>query len=270
MTLLRVTSRGLQRQLPRRARRPGTSTMAFTVASRWDDPSIPFFIIRRGTESLQTLRRRRQSGANSSLKRRPGDRAVNPGVGDRRRKGLTGIFGRYKKDDLVPFPGILAVSAAYAPELVLFKSLEIRAKFPLRAARIINDLNGLCGNFRRIERGYLFRPNGELEGSHQGIIRPRSGDPAFLSKPSDLAPEVIGFGLIPAGDPNGPLIRTQDDLDQRPRLERCIEALPPPADAVRGDRGAQAPYRRWQRRDYGARSAEEDVGGRPGQLIRGG
>jgi len=31
-----------------------------------------------------------------------------------------------------------------------------------------------------------------------------------------LAPEVIGFGLIPAGDPNGPLIRTQDDLDQRP------------------------------------------------------
>src|SRR5215472_7927672 len=110
-------------------------------------------------------------------------------------------------------------------------------------------------NFRRIDTRNLFRPNGELEGSHQGIFRPRSGDPAFLSKPSDLAPEVIGFGLIPAGDPNGPLIRAQDDLDQRPRPERCIEALPPPADAVRGDRGAQAPSsrtdRRWQRRDYG-------------------
>src|SRR5215813_13251090 len=101
-----------------------------------------------------------------------------------------------KRDDLVPFPGILAVSAAYAPELVLVKSPEIRAKLPLRAARIINDFNGLFGNFRRIERGYLFRPNGELEGSHQGIFRPGSGDPAFLFKPSDLAPEVIGFGLI--------------------------------------------------------------------------
>src|SRR5215813_542621 len=44
-----------------------------------------------------TLRWRRQSGANSSLKRRPGDRAVNPGGGDRRRKELTGIFERYKK-----------------------------------------------------------------------------------------------------------------------------------------------------------------------------
>ena len=50
-------------------------------------------------------------------------------------------------------------------------------------------------------------------------------DPAFLFKPSDLAPEVIGFGLIPAGDPNGPLIRAQDDLDQRPRPERCFEAF---------------------------------------------
>jgi hypothetical protein len=55
-----------------------------------------------------------------------------------------------------------------------------------------------------------------------------------------LAPEVIGFGLIPAGDPNGPLIRAQDDLDQRPTPERWVEALPPPADAVRDDRGAQA------------------------------
>ena len=35
--------------------------------------------------------------ARSSLKRRPGDRAVNPGGGDRRRKELTGIFERYKK-----------------------------------------------------------------------------------------------------------------------------------------------------------------------------
>src|SRR5215831_5590454 len=120
------------------------------------------------------------------------------------------------------------------------------------------------------KEGIYFGQNGELEGSHQGIFRPGSGDPAFLSKPSDLAPEVIGFGLIPAGDPNGPLIWAQDDLDQRPRPERCIEALPPPADAVRGDRGTQAPYRRWQRRDYGARSAEEDVGGRVGQLIRDG
>ena len=72
-----------------------------------------------------------------------------------------------------------------------------------------------------------------LEGSHQGIFRPRSGDPAFLCKPSDLVPEVIGFGLIPADDPNGPLIRAQDDLDQRPTPERWVEALPPPADAVR-------------------------------------
>src|SRR5215468_9549748 len=76
------------------------------------------------------------------------------------------------------------------------------------------------------ERGYLFRPNGELEGSHRGIFRPGSGDPAFLFKPSDLAPEVIGFGLIPADDPNGPLIHAQDDLDQRPTPERCIEAKP--------------------------------------------
>jgi hypothetical protein len=30
-----------------------------------------------------------------------------------------------------------------------------------------------------------------------------------------LAPEVIGFGLIPAGDLNGPLIRAKDELDQR-------------------------------------------------------
>src|SRR5262249_18289133 len=59
-------------------------------------------------------------------------------------------------------------------------------------------------------------------GIPQRIFRPRSGDPAFLSKPSDLAPKVIGFGLIPADDPNGPLIRAQDDLDQRPTPERCI------------------------------------------------
>src|SRR5215467_2944808 len=52
---------------------------------------------RCGTDSLQTLRWRRESPANSSLKHRPGDRAVNPGGGDRRRKGLTGIFVRYKK-----------------------------------------------------------------------------------------------------------------------------------------------------------------------------
>src|SRR5215471_2667920 len=75
------------------------------------------------------------------------------------------------------------------------------------------------------------------------------GIPAFLFKPSDLAPEVIGFGLIPADDPNGPLIRAQDDLNQRPTPERCFEALPPPADAVRDDRGAQA--RRRQRTDAG-------------------
>src|SRR5215469_14159836 len=50
-----------------------------------------------GTESSLTPRWRRESRANSSLKRRPGDRAVNPGGGDRRRKGLTGVFGRYKK-----------------------------------------------------------------------------------------------------------------------------------------------------------------------------
>src|SRR5215467_10297183 len=67
------------------------------------------------------------------------------------------------------------------------------------------------------KEGIYFGQNGELEGSHQGIFRPGSGDPAFLSKPSDLAPEVIGFGLIPADDPNGPLIRAQDDLDQRRR-----------------------------------------------------
>src|SRR6516162_2797279 len=48
---------------------------------------------------------------------------------------------------------------------------------------------------------------------------------AFLFKPSDLAPEVIGFGLVPAGDPNGPLIRARDDLDQRPTPERCFEAF---------------------------------------------
>src|SRR5262252_4326596 len=54
------------------------------------------------------------------------------------------------------------------------------------------------------KEGIYFGQNGELEGSHQGIFRPGSGDPAFLSKPSDLAPEVIGFGLIPADDPNGP------------------------------------------------------------------
>ena len=58
-----------------------------------------------------------------------------------------------------------------------------------------------------------------------GIGGVASGDPAFLSKPSDLAPEVIGFGLIPAGDPNGPLIRVQDDLDQRPMPERCFGAF---------------------------------------------
>jgi len=40
-----------------------------------------------------------------------------------------------------------------------------------------------------------------------------------------LAPEVIGFVLIPAGDPNGPLIRAQDDLDQRPTPEGCFEAF---------------------------------------------
>src|SRR5262252_11233909 len=66
------------------------------------------------------------------------------------------------------------------------------------------------------KEGIYFGQNGELEGSHQGIFRPGSGDPAFLLKPSDLAPEVIGFGLIPADDPNGPLIRAQDDLDHRP------------------------------------------------------
>src|SRR5215467_4295202 len=99
------------------------------------------------------------------------------------------------------------------------------------------------------KEGIYFGQNRELEGSHQGIFRPRSGDPAFLSKPSDLAPEVIGFGLIPADDPNGPLIRAQDDLDQRPTPERCFEALPPPADAVRDDRGAQA--RRHQLTDAG-------------------
>src|SRR5215472_6574882 len=65
-----------------------------------------------------------------------------------------------------------------------------------------------------------------------GIGRVASGDfstwirdPAFLFKPSDLAPEVIGFGLIPAGDPNRRLIRAQDDLDQRPTPERCFEAF---------------------------------------------
>ena len=133
----------------------------------------------------------------------------------------------------------MAVSAAYAAELVLVKSPEI-GKIPTPGGRIINYFNGLCGNFRRIERGYLFRPNGELEGSHQGIFRPRSGDPAFLFKPSDLAPEVIGFGLIPTDDPNGPLIRAQDDLDQRPTPEGCFEAFHLPADAVRDDRGAPA------------------------------
>jgi hypothetical protein len=110
-----------------------------------------------------------------------------------------------KKDDLAPFLGILAVSAAYAA--------VNWGKIPPPSGRIINYFNALCVKFRCIERGYLFRPNGELEGSHQGIFRPGSGDPAFLFKPSDLAPEVIGFGLIPAGDPNGPLIRAQDDLD---------------------------------------------------------
>ena len=66
-----------------------------------------------------------------------------------------------------------------------------------------------------------------------GIGRVASGDFSTwmrgsrisVQAPSDLAPEVIGFGLIPAGDPNGPLIRAQDDLDQRPTPERCFEAF---------------------------------------------
>ena len=65
-----------------------------------------------------------------------------------------------------------------------------------------------------------------------GIGRVASGDFSTwmrgsrisVQAPSDLAPEVIGFGLI-AGDPNGPLIRAQDDLDQRPRPERCFGAF---------------------------------------------
>ena len=99
------------------------------------------------------------------------------------------------------------------------------------------------------KEGIYFGQMGNWKGRIRGFFGPRSGDPAFLSKPSDLAPEVIGFGLIPAGDPNGPLIRTQNDLDQRPTPERCIEVLSPPADAVRDDRGAQA--RRRQLTDAG-------------------
>src|SRR5215469_11503540 len=99
------------------------------------------------------------------------------------------------------------------------------------------------------KEGIYFGQMGNWKGRIRGFFRPRSGDPAFLFKPSDLAPEFIRFGLIPAGDPNGPLIRTQNDLDQRPTPERCFEALPPPADVVRGDRGAQA--RRRQRTDAG-------------------
>src|SRR5262249_44713158 len=88
-----------------------------------------------GTESSKTLRSRRESGANSSLKRRPGDRAVNPGGGDRRRKGLTGIFERYKK----------GMTWSHSPESwpflrrtrpSLFRSrVQKWAKFPLRAAK---------------------------------------------------------------------------------------------------------------------------------------
>ena len=89
---------------------------------------------------------------------------------------------------------------------------KLGAKFPLRAAAIINYFKSLCGKFRCIDTGYLFRPNGELEGSHQGIFRPGSGDPAFLFKPSDLAPEVIAHpryyrGLSFRHPPNGSLTR---------------------------------------------------------------
>jgi hypothetical protein len=84
-----------------------------------------------------------------------------------------------------------------------------------------------------------------------GIGGVASGDPAFLSKPSDLAPEVIGFGLIPAGDPNGPLIRAQDDLDQRPTPERCIEAKPFHLQRTRFEVIAERKLRRRQLTDDG-------------------
>jgi len=76
-----------------------------------------------------------------------------------------------------------------------------------------------------------------------------------------LAPEVIGFGLIPAAIRTAPAYGAR-----RPRSARDAGAryrsLPPSAAAVRDDRGADAPSsptdRRWQRRDYGARSAGEN------------
>src|SRR5215467_13125435 len=80
-------------------------------------------------------------------------------------------------------------------------------------------------NFDVSIQGVYFGQMGNWKGRIRGFLTWITGDPAFLSKPSDLASEVIGFGLIPAGDPNGPLIRAQDDLDQHPTPERCFEAF---------------------------------------------
>src|SRR5215472_11510646 len=132
-----------------------------------------------------TLRRRRESPANSSLKRRPGDRAVNPGGGDRRRKGLTGVFGRYKKGmtwwNLGRFCGVRA-RARFGQES------RNSGKIPTPIGRLINDINGLCGKFRRIDTGSLFRPNGDWKGRIRGFFDLDQGIPHFCASPRTWRP----------------------------------------------------------------------------------
>ena len=112
-----------------------------------------------------------------------------------------------------------------------------------------------------------------------GIGRVASGDFSTSIRGSRISVQALGLGARGhrfRPDPGGRSERSSHTGAGRPLLaptpERCIEALPPPADAVRGDRGAQAPSsptdRRWQRRDYGARSAGEDAAGYSRRVLR--
>ena len=113
----------------------------------------------------------------------------------------------------------------------------------------------------------------------RGIGRVASGDFSTWIRRSRISVQTLGLGARGhrfRPDPGGRSEWFPHTSAGRPRSApeagAVFRSLPPPADAVRGDRGAQAPSsptdRRWQRRDYGARSAGEDAAGYSRRVLR--
>src|SRR5215472_9560212 len=161
------------------------------ISQTGSGPKLPAIgleaLTRLGTESLQTRRWRRQSGANSSLKRRPGDRAVNPGGGDRRRKELTGIFERYKK----------GMTWSHSPESWPFLRRTRPSSFWSRVQKLgQNSYSGLANHkiFQWFMRKFPTYRKRVFISAKWGVGKVASGDFSTWIRGSRISVQALGLG----------------------------------------------------------------------------